>query len=247
MRPLSVPELLNVWERGLAARPFERALAILSAATPESSLSALARVSIGRRDASLLRLREWAFGSELAMVAPCPRCHHALETAISVADLRVPTEAAGDETTGDLETSLTIEDYKFRCRPPNTEDIRACAALDVTMARQALFARCVLESNYRGERVATENLPNEIVESVIQRIAETDQADIQINLSCPDCEYRWNESFDIVSFFWTEIDAWARRVLREVHTIASAYGWREGDILTLSPTRRQIYLAMVGA
>ena len=51
--------------------------------------------------------------------------------------------------------------------------------------------------------------------------------------------------FDIVSFFWAEIDAWARRVLREVNVLARAYGWRESDILALSPVRRQIYLSMV--
>jgi len=35
--------------------------------------------------------------------------------------------------------------------------------------------------------------------------------------------------------------------LSDVHTLARAYGWRERDILTLSPTRRQFYLNMVGA
>jgi hypothetical protein len=242
MRPLSVPELLNVWECGLAARPFERAMSILSAATPESSPTALAGVSIGRRDASLFRLREWAFGSDLAMVATCPRCERPLETVLTVAELCGPGEAPRDP-----ETSLAIKEYKFRCRPPNTEDVRACVGLDSTMSRRELFARCVLESSYQGEPIAAEKLDNNIVETVIERIAEADQADIRINLSCPECRYGWNELFDIVSFFWTEIDSWARRLLREVHTLASAYGWRESDILALSPVRRQIYLAMVVA
>jgi hypothetical protein len=240
MRPLSIPELLNVWERGLAARPFERALSILSAASPESSLADLASVSIGRRDASLFRLREWAFGPDLAMVAICPRCQRALETVLTVADLCRP----GDPPSGP-ETSLLIKEYKFRCRPPTTEDVEACARLDEMMSRRELFARCVLESSYQGEPIAAEQLDNSIVDAVIERIAEADQADIRINLSCPECRYGWNELFDIVSFFWTEIDGWARRLLHEVNTLASAYGWRESDILALSPVRRQIYLAMV--
>lgn len=242
MRPLTVPELLSVWERGLAARPFERALAILSAACPESSPEAVARVSIGRRDASLLRLREWAFGSDMAMLAACPRCQHALETALSVGDLCAPVE-----TLRDLETPVEVEGYRFRLRPPNTEDVRACIGMDVAMIRQALLARCVLESSYRGEPVAAEELPEEIVKLVSEKIAEIDHADIHIDLCCPECEYRWNELFDIVSFFWSEIDVWARRVLREVHTLASVYGWRENDILALSPMRRQIYLSMAEA
>ena len=32
--------------------------------------------------------------------------------------------------------------------------------------------------------------------------------------------------------------------LRDVHGLAAAYGWREEDVLRLSPTRRQIYLEL---
>ena len=35
------------------------------------------------------------------------------------------------------------------------------------------------------------------------------------------------------------------RFLRDVHTLASTYGWREADILALSPWRRQYYLALI--
>lgn len=242
MRPLSVPELLNIWERGLGSRPFERALAILSVATPESSTADLARMSIGRRDASLLRLREWAFGSEMAIVAACPRCQRQVETALTVTDL-----CASVESTSNSETSPAIGDYKFRCRAPNTDDLVACVGLDMAMSRRTLLTHCVLHSTCRGGPTAVDELPTEVVDAVIERIAEADQADIRIDFTCPDCEYRWNELFDIVSFFWTEIDAWARRLLREVHILASAYGWRESDILALGPTRRQIYLTMAEA
>ena len=49
-----------------------------------------------------------------------------------------------------------------------------------------------------------------------------------------------------MSFLWTEIEAWAWRMLSDVHTLARAYGWGERDILALSPTRRQFYLEMGG-
>ena len=67
-----------------------------------------------------------------------------------------------------------------------------------------------------------------------------------LSLSCPDCGHCWDVPFDIVSYFWGELHVWAQRVLREVHTLASAYGWREADILGLSPLRRELYLQMVG-
>ena len=55
----------------------------------------------------------------------------------------------------------------------------------------------------------------------------------------------WAVMFDVVSFFWSEICVQAKRLLREVHTLARAYGWREVDILGMSTARRQFYLEMV--
>ena len=263
MRPLSVPELLTVWERGLAALPFERALTILSVASPESSPAALARLSIGRRDANLLQLREWAFGSELAILAACPSCRQTLELTIPVSALRVsldpkldptvdPTGAPTAESAGHLEGSLMLQDmlldYEVRYRSPNTEDIRGCAGLEFAAGRRKLLACCVTDARCQGRSVSAEELPEDVARKVVEQIAAIDpQADTRLDLTCPECHGRWKEVFDIVSFFWAEIDAWARRVLREVNVLARAYGWREGDILALSPVRRQIYLSMVQA
>ena len=78
------------------------------------------------------------------------------------------------------------------------------------------------------------------------RMAQADpQANIQLALGCPACGHSWLALFDIVGFFWREIDTWARRVLRDIHTLALAYGWSEAEILALSPWRRQFYLEMV--
>ena len=66
------------------------------------------------------------------------------------------------------------------------------------------------------------------------------------NLSCPSCDHRWQMAFDILYFFWSEINAWASRIMQEVHVLARAYGWRENEILGMSPWRRQRYLKMLG-
>ena len=70
-------------------------------------------------------------------------------------------------------------------------------------------------------------------------------ANVQLALSCTSCDHRWQVCFDIVSFFSSEINASAQRTLREVHTLASTYSWREMDILTMSPSRRQFYLGLI--
>jgi hypothetical protein len=78
-------------------------------------------------------------------------------------------------------------------------------------------------------------------------MAEIDpQSDMQIALTCPACSQQWSAPFDIVSYLWIEINAWAVRLLHDIHRLATAYGWREADILALSPMRRQFYLELIG-
>jgi hypothetical protein len=146
------------------------------------------------------------------------------------------------------EIQIVLGEYHVRCRPLNSEDLNACAGSEMEQVRAELFARCVAQARYQGQSVSPDELPPHVCQAVVDRIAEVDpQADIRLDFSCPDCQHCWSETFDIVSFFWTEIDAWARRTLREVHVLAGAYGWPEREILALSPSRRQIYLAMAEA
>src|ERR1019366_2327941 len=59
----------EVWEWGNSQPPVQRALVLLAAAHPESSPDALANLSIGRRDARLIALRELTFGAEFTGLA----------------------------------------------------------------------------------------------------------------------------------------------------------------------------------
>jgi hypothetical protein len=111
-----------------------------------------------------------------------------------------------------------------------------------------LFQQCLLAIEHEGksETPVPDQLPDNILNAVAEHMAAVDpQADVHLNLTCPGCEHSWSALFDILSFFWQEIEAWAYRTLNEVHTLASAYGWREWDVLTMSAWRRQLYLQMV--
>lgn len=241
MRALSAAELLLVWEHTQAQRPAQQALTLLSAACPELPPEQIAALSIGRRDAALLTLREWTFGSELVSVASCPVCAERLELAFRVDDIRVA------EPPADAPLLVTLDERAIRFRLPTGADLIALATHgDVHAPRRWLLQRCVLPSTDEAEP-PIELWPPEIEAAIVAQMAQADpQADIQLALNCPACEHGWQATFDIVSFFWAEIDAWAYQVLRDVHALASAYGWREQDILALSPWRRQRYLEMVG-
>ena len=92
-----------------------------------------------------------------------------------------------------------------------------------------------------------DRLPAAVLQAVAAAMAAADpQGDVELALRCPACGHVWPAAFDIGSFFWAEVDAWARVLLSEIHTLASAYGWREADVLALSPWRRRCYLELIG-
>lgn len=69
--------------------------------------------------------------------------------------------------------------------------------------------------------------------------------DLQIDVRCPTCEKAWQEPFDIVVYFWSELASWCGRLLWEVHALARSYGWTEREVLSMTPIRRSQYLRMV--
>jgi hypothetical protein len=247
MRALSASEQLRVWERGREQTSARRCLLLLAAASPEQSPDELAQLSVGQRDARLLTLREWMFGSRIESIAACPECSERLELMFEVADIRTRGEAENAPSGGTYQ--LQLDGYEVRFRPPNSADLEEIVKLEPSAARERLLARCALEikcrtakSEKRGSR-----LPPKVADALAKRLAEVDpQANVQLNLTCPACGHLWTAAFDIASFLWSEIDNWARRILREVHIIASAYGWHEADILKMSVERRGFYLEMIG-
>jgi hypothetical protein len=198
---------------------------------------------IGRRDANLLTLRKWAFGSEVEGVVTCAGCGECLELNFGIEDLQVGSEA---EPKGEM--SLTACGYELSFRLPNSLDLIALEEqADQDRGRLVLFGRCLLSARRDGKGKSADQLPADVVDAVAECMAERDpKADMQLVGVCPLCGHQWRGVFDIVSFFWSEIDVWAQRLVREVHMLASAYGWHERDILALSPWRRQLYLEMVG-
>jgi hypothetical protein len=243
MRALSVAELLDVWEAGFAQTPTERALALLAVACPEPSRDALTALSIGQRDAQLLMLRERLWGSQMEAVLVCPSCCERLELPLNTRQM-----LSSSQKTKSGPISLSVGEYEMTLRVPTSQDVIAAAGqTDLAGSQSLILEQCLSSVLKGGAPVDSDELPPEVVESVMNCMAEADAlADIQLNLTCPSCEHRWRAAFDIVSFLWTEIEVWAWRMLSDVHTLARAYGWSERDILTLSPTRRQFYLEMVG-
>lgn len=240
---LSAAELLDVWERNLGATPVQHALGLLASAHADIPEDVLGDLSIGRRDAELLKLRESLFGPEMAAVVNCPDCNERLEATFLTTDMQSKLLPEGQPET----LALSIAGYAIEFRLPTSQDAAIAAEKkDPISGGDAILRRCLLSVKRAGQPIQPEELPTEVAESVVHRIEEADPlADVQVSIVCPHCGHQWQSAFDIVSFLWSEIDAWAQQTLSDVHVLASSYGWNEPEILAMSPARRQFYLQAV--
>lgn len=229
--------LLDVWERGYALAPPLRALALLAGAYPSLSRADLAALPLGRRDRLLRELRRRLFGDELAFVSTCPACASVVESTFDLA--RMPA----DEPAG-MRQALVIDERSIRFRAPTLGDLIGLPA-DPERARRALAALCIADEDLDDATAFADALSEDALLALGEAMQAADPGALaQLELECPDCAQRWPCGLDIAGFLWREIDVWARRTVRDVHTLARAYAWSERDVLALSPTRRQMYLEL---
>jgi hypothetical protein len=237
--------LLAVWEEGVSQPPVERALALLAAACPERSRDQWARASIGQRDVRLIRLQDELFGSRLETEVTCPRCGQRLDVEFSTHDIGAETAPPCPDDGSRME----VQGYQVNYRHPTSLDLLPEVGGSAPPERETLLRNCIATAHRAdGTTVETDTLPEAVVTAVLEDMARTDpMADVRVGLSCADCGHEWSAPFDIVAYLWTEVDEWAQRMMLEIHSLASAYGWSEREILRLSARRRRLYLDLVGA
>lgn len=234
----SAAELISTWESGLGRPGHERALLLLELSVPGVTRTDLARWSIGRRDSLLFQLRRMLFGEGLNSIVRCPQCRVEVELNFTVSGIWRAEEHCCEDA-----GSIEIDGIRVAFRAPDSTDLEAASHMpSVDAARQCILDRCILEVAPCGR----ESLPAAIVDSVIETIAVRDgAADRRMSVVCQECGESWEEIFDIGVWLSQEIAAFVRRIVREVHALASAYGWREEDILAMTPTRRQLYIGIL--
>src|SRR2546421_4031497 len=225
MQALSGQEILRIWELGLEQHPLDRALTMLRVAFPEWSWNELVTLSVGQRDGLLLTLREGTFGPRLTGLAVCPGCQDRLEFALDIADIRTRQGIEGAKAVNQ-EYQMTIDDYELHFRLLNSADLAAIAGYrEIPLARRLLVERCVVQARQNDAAVDVETLPETVFSPLASEMVKHDpQAEVVLNLNCAACGQRWQTLFDIVLFLWSEICAQAKRLLREVHTLAQSYG-----------------------
>jgi hypothetical protein len=246
MLPLSAGRLLEAWERGVGLDSAGRSRVLLAAGAPSKSEAELDAHTAGRRDVALLSIRAATFGPQVDALASCPACGQLVEFGFSVVEV-VSVEA---EEKGDEPLRVRANGFDVRVRLPTVADLAEASTngAGVDGVGTALLERCVVQARHRGKTVAIEDLSEEVTHAIDSEMARADpNADIAFALACEACGNSWSAPLDVQAFVWAEVDAWARRLLVEVHSLATAYGWNEREILALSPVRRLTYLELAAS
>lgn len=237
MTGLGADSVLRLWDQGRGGSPLDRARLLLAHARPDLEPEARSAMPVGQRDRSIMDLRDHTLGPTIAGVSACPACGEEVEVTYA-GGLGRSAEAIGASpaTIGHGGREITV-------RPPSTRDLEVVGGLPPDEAHDTLLHCLIVEIDGALADAAPEGA-EAAIDAALERADPSGR--IEFKYVCPSCAHTWLELFDIVSFFWAELEAWAVRLSREVHSLALAYGWAERDILAMSAARRALYLAQVG-
>jgi hypothetical protein len=239
MRALSNADFLTLWETGHRLHPLDRGLLAIRASLPETPTGPAAGESVadwtlGRRNRALAELRTLYFGPRLEGWTSCSQCGEKLEFEIDCRTLAETYDEASSQP-------VTVQGSTFRL--PTSRDLaRIAEETDPQQAALLLIQNCTID------RAASESprWSESDIEEVAEKMALADPlAEIALGFECPVCQHTSEEALDLCSFLWAEIETRAKRLLLEVHALATTYGWAESAILAMSDVRRVTYLQMV--
>jgi hypothetical protein len=242
MPGLSAAATLDLWQAAHALGPVERALVLAAEAGPaDAGVDELARLPLGRRDARLLDLHTALSGHVLDATAACPGCGEQADFSVDADALLAPAAEPAKPT------PLEVGGYVVTWRSPDSRDVAAAAETrEAAAADRVLLTRCVTVARGPSGEVEASALPVEVRGALARAMADADPlAEVLVNVACPACETEFVADLDVGGFVWAELQAHARRVLREVDVLARAYGWTEAEVLALPQPRRAAYLALV--
>ncbi|WP_328883337.1 T4 family baseplate hub assembly chaperone [Streptomyces sp. NBC_00299] len=234
-------ELLATWEAGLAEAPTGRALLLHRTARPDVDAATLPVLPVGEREADLFALRRALFGERMQVRLGCAACGEDMEFDLDAGEFA--RSLSGRIGPGGSVVCVQQDGWDVEFRLPGAADLTSAArAAD---PRAALLARCLVSAERAGAAVSAEDLPVPVQRRIAEAVEAADPgADVTLTIACPECGAGTRAELDIASYLWTELDAWARDLLLDVHLLATSYGWSEPEIMALSPLRRRYYLEL---
>lgn len=234
--------LVAAWDAACDAPPWCRGAILLDALLPSADGVPAVDQPLGAVTRRFLDFAETWFGPTVGVVIACESCTERLELDVAIDDLRAlgPADPSGSAVVLTVRSSEALA-----VRPLTLTDLAvAASAPGAEAARVLLAARAVTASGAAAP--SPESLTSEMVSAITDALDDADPlAAVSLALTCPSCGTTSEPTLDVGAWCWDMVDATVRRLLDEVHMLASAYGWSETAVLDLGPHRRAHYLGLV--
>ncbi len=191
---------------------------------------------VGTRIGALLRLLALTESADrLPVQARCtdPACAVDFE-------MELPLAALVDQTQDPVPLKVVLPDKRtLSLRRPSGEDLRNWQGARYASRREAVLA--MIDALVVGGPVtpADEPVLAEALSAWDPLVAFT------VSCQCPVCGVDNDVQLDLESIALARLDARQRALLRDVHQLASHYGWTESEVLAIAPARRARYLALI--
>jgi hypothetical protein len=257
LRPLTGDDEAFLLDAGDSFSPAARTTALLSRCLVgfgelEKVTPGLVRaLTVGDREALLLHLRRITYGDSLPCVLVCPGvgCGAKMDLDMKVSDLLLPAYENSQESY-ECDVTANGADYHVRFRLPNGADQELAADRSFTdfhAAERLVLKLCVERiSGGESEIRSDEEWPLELADRIGAKMAELDpQAEILLQLRCPECQHEFSAEFDAAAYFYQELRGRLPHLYQEVHQIAHSYHWSESEILDMTPRKRMVYLNLL--
>lgn len=215
---------------GSADRP-ALVTALLAACEPGADAAAWWRRPVGERIAALLALEQRTTGNDAITLTL--RCGHAGCDARYEIELPYATLPAGTDVTT---VAIASDDgATVVLRRPTGDDLRAWH-LQPPASHAEMLTRLAVDG--------------EMDDGAALRSAEALAAadpllDFEIACACPECGEATEREVDLEGIALQRLAARQHAVLREVHALASRYGWTEAEIFAVAAPRRARYLDLI--
>jgi hypothetical protein len=185
---------------------------------------------------------------DCVLKCPASGCGAKMDLELRVADLLL-TPYAESPQYHEVTISENGDSYRVRFRLPTGADQEAAAELadrNLPAAADRLLKRCVAEWFRNGEREPPDSLPPAVSRRLPEILSRLDpQAEIRLDLSCPECRRGFTTVLDTADFFFRELASRSADLFQEIHRLAFHYHWSEAEIMNMTARKRRRYLNLL--
>jgi hypothetical protein len=205
------------------------------------------RLSVGDREALMLHIRRLTLGERISCLLSCINCGAKMDLDLQIGELLLsPYPHRRQIHAADIADSENS--YRVMFRVPNGEDQEAVAGAaiqSVNAAAELMLRRCVEQVDSMDEENLSD-VPSIVLSELPTKMAALDpQAELVLDLICPECAAGFVVPFDAGDYVYRELAMQEPEFYREVHALSFHYHWSEDAVLGLSRRKRRIYLELL--